>query len=388
MRLLEPQLVVVLSAFAALLGFGAIVPVLPVHVHDGLGQSTAMTGFMMGLASATALLSRVFAGPMADERGRKPVMHLGLMFCLLAGLFYLPQQGLWTLTLARLLHGAGEGFLLTAGVAWTVDLAPPHARAQRLGLLASGVWGGLSLGPVIGAMLGTMFHVGLFVAASVTPLVLLVFLLPNTKPVTGAKVEGGTAREESRLAKLFPRPALLPGVLLGLANFSWAALSGFLVLYLRHGSSPVNGTKVLSCFALTVLFGRTAMGSLPDRWGPRRTLLIGLSCIAAGLAWLAWLPWPVTAYGAAILIGTGYSFPWPSLAVIVTGKVPAETRASALGVLTAMNDLFVAVAGPLLGWVATHLGFPAVYASASAAACSGIAIVVWRRVGLRESPSA
>ena len=44
----------------------------------------------------------------------------------------------------------GEGALYTAGATWAVDLAPARRQGLALGLFGLAVWGGLSLGPLVG----------------------------------------------------------------------------------------------------------------------------------------------------------------------------------------------------------------------------------------------
>ena len=57
--------------------------------------------------------------------------------------------------------GAGEGAVYTAGSAWIVDLAPPERRGRVLGLYGLAVWGGLSVGPLVGELL---LHAGGYTA--------------------------------------------------------------------------------------------------------------------------------------------------------------------------------------------------------------------------------
>src|SRR5581483_9220481 len=109
---------------------------------------------------------RLLAGRSADRRGRRPTLLIGMVFCAAAGLLYLPVLGLWALTAGRVLHGLGEGFFVTAAVTWVVDIAPAHRRAQALGYLSSGIWGGLCVGPAIGQALGSMTAVALFLTVS------------------------------------------------------------------------------------------------------------------------------------------------------------------------------------------------------------------------------
>ena len=68
-------------------------------------------------------------------------------------MLYLISDSVATVVLARLVVGAGEGSVYTAGATWAVDLAPEDRRGLALGLFGLAVWGGLSLGPVAGELL-------------------------------------------------------------------------------------------------------------------------------------------------------------------------------------------------------------------------------------------
>ena len=49
------------AAFVGMLGFGAVIPILPVYLHHDAGASTFLTGLLIGLSSAFALLGRLLA---------------------------------------------------------------------------------------------------------------------------------------------------------------------------------------------------------------------------------------------------------------------------------------------------------------------------------------
>ena len=125
------------AAFVGMLGFGAIIPMLPVYLHEQAGVSTFVTGLLIGLSSAFALLGRLLAGKTADRKGRRIALLLGMGFCGAAGVLYLPVFGIAALAAGRVLHGLGEGFFVTAAVAWAVDVAPDNRRAETLGYLSS-----------------------------------------------------------------------------------------------------------------------------------------------------------------------------------------------------------------------------------------------------------
>jgi len=356
------------AAFVGMLGFGAVIPMLPVYLHDRIGASAFLTGLLIGIASAFALLGRLLAGRTADRKGRRVTLLLGMAFCAAAGILYLPFFGLTGMWPGRVLHGLGEGFFVTAAVAWVVDLAPENRRAQALGFLSSGIWGGLSVGPAIGQVLGTVSRVaGFLTVSSLIVIGILCFTKEHARPHAHEK------------ARWLPRPVLLPGVLLGLVNVTYAVMSTFLILLLQQRG---HGTAwAFSAFAMAVLFGRAAFGSLPDRIGPRRSLFLGYGFLAIGLIAIATGGKEILDVPAAVLVGVGYSFPWPALATVVVERVPVSERASALGALNAFYDLFMAGSSALAGAVAGRFGYASVFWMALGSMCGSYVLVLATGLG-------
>src|SRR3954451_8940934 len=356
------------AAFVGMLGFGAVIPMLPVYLREHAGASTFLTGFFIGLASAFALLGRLFAGRVADGRGRRTALLLGIGFCAAAAVLYLPVFGMWWMAPARVLHGLGEGFFITGAVAWVVDIAPSSRRAQALGVLSSGIWGGVSVGPAIGQALGSMGKVAVFlIASSLAVVAILFFTEEQLRPKAVAP------------ARWFPPQVVLPGIILGFGNVTYAAMSGFLILLLRERGH--DSRWAFSAFAFAVLFGRFMFGGLPDRMGPRRTLSIGYVFFAVGLVTIAVSHNSLLDVPASLLIGLGYAFPWPALALVVVNRVQPSERAAALGALTAFYDLFVAASSAVAGAVAGHFGLTAVFWFALACMCAAVVMTFTTNVG-------
>jgi MFS family permease len=362
-----------------MLGFGAVIPMLPVYLHEQAGASTFLTGLLIGLASAFALLGRLLAGKLADRRGRRITLLIGMAFCVVAGVLYLPVFGLWGMTPGRILHGLGEGFFVTAAVTWAVDVAPSNRRAQALGFLSSGIWGGFSLGPAIGQALGAMSYVALFLTASSLAVIAVVLMLDEERHP-----------HEAVPTRWLPAPVIVPGIVLGLGNVTYAAVAGFLILLMRHRGH--DSTWAFSAFAMTVLFGRAVFGGLPDRMGPRRSLFAGYACLAVGLAGVLVSHSTAMDLTAALVIGLGYSFPWPALGAVVVDQVPRAERAAALGGLNAFFDLFVAGSSAIAGAAAGHWGLTAPFWMALGCVGIATAMVAFGGIGTRphvhEEPTA
>ncbi|HME05955.1 MAG TPA: MFS transporter [Bryobacteraceae bacterium] len=365
---------VVGCVFIGMLAFGAMIPLLPLYLRDQLHSTPFVIGIVIGLSSAFAVLGRLLAGPTADARTRKFTFAVGISLCACAGILYLPVFGLMGVIVGRVFHGAGEAFFMTAAVTWIVDLAPAQERAQALGYFASGVWGGLSLGPLAGQMFGAWQTAAFFVTASSAIVLLVLWRTPEAPPHGLERHNKGHRHAPAPIKLNIPKEVWVPGFVLGFAAVSYAAMAGFLVLLLRERGP--GGTYAFASFALCVLFIRTLLGSLPDRLGPRKTLFLGLSMLVAGLLLIAITRDPSVATMASALVGLGYSFPWPSLAVVVVRSVRDKERASALGALNAFFDLFVSLGALAAGALAGKFGYASVFwMAAGSGTCA--ALVAW-----------
>ncbi|WP_329079187.1 MFS transporter [Streptosporangium sp. NBC_01469] len=369
--------------FCGYLGLTAAIPVLPGFVRESFGAGDLAVGLVVMATALTALLVRPVSGHLADRYGHRLVMRAGALVITVGGLLYFLPLDLNGLVAVRLLLGAGEASLFTAGAVWVVSLAPHNRRGQLIGLYGISMWGGISAGTFLGAALlnlgyGAVWGFG--VAAALAGL-LLISSVPAPsgagRPGEGRQGEGpdGEGRRERRSwgSTLLPRPVLLPGLALALAAAGYAGLAAFVVLHLQaRGVS--SGVVVLSGFSAVYAGTRLFIGHLPDRLGPRRVAIWSGAGEAAGLLIIALAPnLPVAVLGSLIM-GVGFSLLHPSLALMVMNRTDPSRQGAAIGAYTSFWDLGLAVWGPLAGAVATGFGYPAVFVVG--AACAATAVVV------------
>src|ERR1700760_1669520 len=72
--------------FVAFLVIGVAMPVLPLHVCNGLGFGTFVVGLVAGSQFAASLISRPWAGHFSDSRGAKRAVVVGLLSASASGL--------------------------------------------------------------------------------------------------------------------------------------------------------------------------------------------------------------------------------------------------------------------------------------------------------------
>jgi MFS family permease len=361
------------ATFLGFLGFGSVLPGLAPHVRHDMGGSDRTVGFVIGIFSVVALCSRLFAGRLADHKGRKRAFLTGLASCTLAGAAYLLPWGIAGIYLGRVLQGIGEACLYTGAAAWAVEVAGVHRSARALGYLSSGIWGGIAAGPLIGQLLGSFDHAARFqIFAALAAAAILSQVPEDYRPSAHTRRPG------------WMRRSMLPaGIAVGFVNVHYPVITGFLILYLAQRGNA--GPAAFSTYAALVLLSRFFLGGLPDRIHPRITFYTGLVCMALGLGILAAGPARLWAVIGAALLGFGFSFPWASVASTVLRQTPDGERGSAVSVLSAFYDLFVGMSSFSAGLLAGRFGYASAFLMAISAL--GAAAIAGRFVFASKQPA-
>jgi MFS family permease len=355
--------------FCGMVAVGAVLPVLPHYVDGPLGGGKIEVGIVIGCYAITGLLLRPFAGRFADRRGRRSTVIVGSLLSALAGLLYLLPLGIGGLIAARLVLGAGEGALFTAGSAWIVDLAPEERRGRVIGLYGLAVWGGLSAGPLFGELIK---HAGGYTA---------VWIFAAAAPLLGAAIAARVPdpfrpRPESAHGRqaLIAREAIRPGVALAMGSIGYAAVASFVVLHLDDRGVG-HGALVFGAFATMVVLTRLVGGNLPDRIGPARVATAAALVEALGLATIAIAQSLPVALLGALAMGAAFSLLYPSLSLIVVDQVPEARRGAALGTFTAFFDAGVGIGAPLAGVAAALTSYEGAFLLVAAVAVASATMI-------------
>src|SRR3954465_14843548 len=153
---LLPLLVVVLVAFVVI---GVAMPVLPLHVHDGLGFGPFMVGLVAGCQFAAALVARVWAGRTADAHGAKRAVVAGLAAAVVAGLLYrlslsfvgMPRLSVAILLAGRAVLGGAESFIITGATTWGLARVGARNAGKVIAWMGTAMFAAFAGGAPLGA---------------------------------------------------------------------------------------------------------------------------------------------------------------------------------------------------------------------------------------------
>jgi MFS family permease len=363
--------------FIAYLFMGMAMPVLPLHVHRGLGLGTFLVGVVAGTQFAAAFVSRPWAGRLADTRGAKQAVVTGLLIAAVAGLLYIvslrftdrPVVSVEILLAGRALLGAAESTIITGALSWGLVLMGPRNTGKVMSWIGTALYAAFAVGAPAGTTLYDAHgFAAIALATTLIPLVTLLLVLP-------LRAVPSEPHARAAFASVV-RAVWLPGVGVALSGVGFGAITTFIVLLFAARSwSPAW----LPFTALSIAFmaGRMLFGHLPDRIGGAKVALVCVLIEAAGqaLIWLA--PWSVLALSGVTLSGLGYSLVYPGLGVEAIRRAPPQSRGLAMGAYTAFLDLSLGMASPVLGLVASGAGLSAVFLASALVVLCAAAIAMW-----------
>ncbi|WP_114948577.1 arabinose transporter [Microvirga calopogonii] len=361
-----PSVLVILLPIMAVVLFGFLIaglalPVLPLHVHQGLGLSTFVVGLITGSQFAASLISRLWSGHYADSRGAKRAVVAGLLGAVAAGLLYLaslsfigtPAISATILLLGRAVLGGAESFIITGAFGWALAQVDARHAGKVIAWVGTAMWAAFALGAPLGSALYASYgFVAIALATTLIPLAALLLVLPLRSVVPPTQIRPAFTRVIGAV--------WVPGIGMALSSVGFGAITAFIALrFVDQGWAPV--WLAFSAFAGAFIVARVVGGHLPDKLGGAKVALASVLIEAAGQA-LIWLAaGPMVALLGAGLTGIGWSLVYPSFGIEAVHRAPPESRALAMGAYTAFLDLAIGLASPALGAVAGGAGLGPVF---------------------------
>ncbi len=143
------------ALFAAALGYGTLVPLVPVYLRaSGGGDAAWHSGALPAAFLAAASVAAPLWGHVSDRVGRRPVIAAGGAGAALAVLPFFIEHGLAQLYVFQALAGVSFGAVLPAALAMLYESGDAGSRARRVAWYGVALLGGYLAGPALGGWLG------------------------------------------------------------------------------------------------------------------------------------------------------------------------------------------------------------------------------------------
>ena len=364
---MSPLVIIFVTVFIDLLGFGIIIPLLPFYA-ESFGASAFAIGLLGTSFSLMQFLFSPIWGRWSDRAGRKPIILIGLLGSCLSYVTLALANSLALLFIARIIGGIAGANIPTAQ-AYIADITTPENRARGMGLVGAAFGLGFIFGPALGGLLSRfspetpMWCAGAlcfanFVAAWV--------VLPESR-VANTATKTLRRMEAFRLA--LAKPTLL--VVFALYFIVTTAFSGFETTFalFTEARFGFTATSIGFLFAfigviIAVIQG-VLIGNVVKRVGERRVIPIAIAAVAISIGLLPFV-WSVPTLLLALgLLAVGMGFNNPSLSSMVSKLSHQDDQGGTLGLASSLASLGRVVGPASGGYLYDAYGMTTPYLSAA-----------------------
>ncbi|SHE10531.1 Tetracycline resistance protein, class C [Chlamydia abortus] len=346
----KQMIIIMLLLMTVFIGFGIIIPVLPVIIGGGEGEGIHLA-LLLSLYSAVSFVMSPWWGGVSDRIGRRPVLLTGLIgFSLSFFLFGIAGDNLWLMYASRIIGGAFSGAVTSCAVAYVADITSEENRTKGMGLVGMSIGLGFLFGPALGGILSLWGTHIPFLASSLLSLLTFVFafrFLTESLPQAVRKQRSEQPRTSRWTA--FHGPLKYLYILSFFVTFTLAGLETTFQLF-QMMKIGIGSYEAGWMFFVSGLVGALIQGGVVRRYikpGMEKTAIrIGLLVSAIGFVLILYSTNVVTAAIYLSVFGAGNALIRPCVISLITQKTNVGQ-----GVATGLNssmDSLGRIAGPLI----------------------------------------
>ena len=401
-----PFLLVTLSVAAYYISVGVFIPTLPVFIENGLGYGEAMIGAAAVAFSGAAVLCRPGLTWIGNYWGLRILMVAGGVLGAVSALGLVVVNSAWQILPLRALTGIGEAALFVGAATLIVEFSPDNRKAEGASYLSVAVFGGLSMGPILGETVmgavpesGRGLDIGRFDAVFVVAAAgaLLSALIPLCAPSimrrrlvsdvddlvptatrvgasTVDKAQDAPIEKRTLWSRWFHPKAIIPGALMALGIAAWTSFNAFVPTYAKElglgGSAGFFTFYSIVCLVIR-LFG----ARLPETIGLHRSVGAALAAILVAVCAVAALGSGLGIWIGTLFFAIGASFLYPSLLAMAVQDTTDEERVEVVASFTMFFEVGGVFGGLGLGAVGQIWGKRTIFMVAAFFAIAGLVLL-------------
>jgi MFS transporter, DHA1 family, tetracycline resistance protein len=345
----RPLLIIFLTIFVNLIGFGIIIPLLPFYAEN-FGASPIVIGLLFAIYSLCQLLAAPVLGDLSDRRGRRPVLVFSLVGTVVSFVMLALAHSVVMLFLARIVDGLSGGNISTAR-AYVADVTEPKDRARAYGLIGAAFGLGFIMGPALSGVLAKVSITAPIWAAAALTLVAAAmawFWLPETVHRTQA----GAGNPLEYLPALLRRPAMRR--MLTVDFLYWFAFAIFQTTFALFAARRFgfDASRTGFFFAGFGVLGAIIQGGfirpIVKRTGDKTMFVAGVICSVIGFVAAA-LSTSVPLFALSLVpLAFGMGFGHPTVSSLVSRAGRGDEQGRVQGAASAVESLGRTV-GPVWG---------------------------------------
>lgn len=364
-------------AFCVAVGFGVVVPVLPVFAR-GFGVDQLAVGAVISVFAVMRLLTSPFCGRLINRFGERAVLSVGIMIVAGSSAISGLAQTYGQLLVFRGIGGIGSAMFTVSAMTLLLNTVAPNLRGRATGFFQGGFLIGGMTGPAIGGLLSQIsltapffFYAGALAAAGVVGRVLLPRGRADRDPGAGSASVARPFR--AVLADSRYQAACLANLAQGWTSFGVrSSLIPVLVVEVLHREPSWTGISfAIAAVVQTIML--IPAGRMVDTVGRRPALIIGGVLCGVSISAVAFAPSITILIMILAVYGMGAAFLGTAPAAAV-GDAAGGRTGTPVAVFSMCSDIG-AILGPLVaGWLADHASYPIAFGVGAVLLLAGAAL--------------
>jgi MFS transporter, DHA1 family, multidrug resistance protein len=352
------------AIFAAVLGMGIVVPLLPVYAHD-LGASGLYIGLIFGAFALSRSFFLPYFGRLSDRKGRKGYIAAGLASYAVISIAFLFAADVKALIAIRFIQGIASAMIMPVVQAYVGDITPPGREGFIMGLFNMSMFFGLSFGPLMGGVIRDRFSLdAAFICMGILALfgfLLSWLFLPPVRTESVVRHHrpptpwGRLLKDRVTLALVVFRLTYTAAI-----GVIWGFMPILADIRLGLDSTGIGFLVMLGVFIAGCL--NTPMGWVSDRYNRKLLVIVGGLVVCASLVlYTTAVAFEDLVWGG-ILFGIGGGIAMPALMAIAVEKGrSSHSMGAIMAILTVAHSVGMLagslLAGLMMDWYSLELAF-------------------------------
>jgi len=353
-RGLSPILILVITVFIDMTGYGIIIPLLPFYVESFQAGPTAL-GILIASFAVMQFFFSPLIGSASDKFGRKPILLFSLFISLISFTLFSFANSYLILLLSRII--AGIATERAVAQAYIADVTDKKTRAKQLGKIGAGLGAGFILGPAIGGVLSTFgFSVPGYAAMllTITNIIFVFYFLPESNRIKNnlVKKTKSTLSYGQGILKTLRTPLFGPTLLiLFIITFAFSAIPvivPILTIEFYNFSSLELSYLFIYIGLIQIFLQGFLIGKLVARVGEEKLIIAGPMLMGIGIFLMPIFESVYLFFVASALMAVGFGMVNTAIPALISKKTQLEEQGRVLGVAGSVVSI-ANIPGPLLG---------------------------------------
>ncbi|MBP6948966.1 MAG: MFS transporter [Candidatus Pacebacteria bacterium] len=370
-----------------MIGFGMIIPILPIIFTDPSSPSFLLFGYSVkeqfliaggitALAGIMTFIAAPILGELSDLYGRKKLLSICITILAISQFFFgfgILMSSLWLLFISRAVAGLA-GANISIAQASIADITAPKDRAKNFGLIGVGVGLGFILGPVLGGSIASLtgsasmpfFASGIL---GIINLLVVAFFLPETHTIPESKLHNITILKAlHNIQSAFTGKELshlYTANFLYLIGFTFFTSSTGIFLVQKFGlTSGSLGTYFGVLGMWIVITQGFILRVITKKYTEKQILRFSLVAVALTIMLMPFMPSLIFIYVLLPFIAIPQGLSMANVSALISKSVSPDKQGAAMGINGSLSALAQGIVPAIAGGVTALLGlsFPYIFA--------------------------